>query len=66
MLFGRFDRRKRKQKFPLEFPTRFTWGPVVVDVHVEVVPSALQTRLETLAEPSGNGAGAVRGTYGRL
>lgn len=38
----------------------------MVDVHVEIVARAFQTRLKTFAEPSGDRAGAVSRTYGRL
>lgn len=38
----------------------------LVDVHVEIVARAFQTRLKTFAEPPGDRTGAVGRTDGRL
>lgn len=40
---------------------------IFTSVHVEIVPGAFETRLETFAEPAGDGAGGTVGrTDGRL
>lgn len=38
----------------------------LVDIHVEIVAGAFQTRLKTFAEPPGDGAGTVGRANGRL